>query len=311
MANEQREFEDNFEDKKVEKDITSEVEVEIVDDTPEADRGKPHAGDVEEVTDKDLDKYSDDVAKRIKRFARGYHDERRAKEAAARERDEAIAFAKQQLELTKQLQRQLSEGSQQLKDTSNSAADHALESAKRRFKEAYDAGDAEKIAEAQDAIAEARIKKAQAEAYKPLQFQEEQVYNPPQQVQVPRPDDKALDWQEENQWFGQDEEMTSFALGLHEKLVKSGVDPRSDEYYKRVDARMRQVFPDQFRSQNSPVEEDETPQPRAKAGSVVAPATRSTAPKRISLTASQVALAKRLGLTTEQYAQELMKLKGN
>jgi hypothetical protein len=188
-----------------------------------------------------------------------------------------------------------------------SAADHAIEAAKRKFKEAYDKGDAEEIATAQEEIAAARYKKEYALSLKPLQFEETAVYNQPQETKVPVPDSRALDWQAENDWFGQDEEMTSFALGLHQKLVKSGVNPNTEEYYEKVDTRMRQVFPDQFRSETQP---DSAPAPRAKTDSVVAPATRSTAPKRITLSASQVAIARRLGLTNEQYAHELVKLKG-
>jgi len=283
------------------------LEIEVVDDTPAADRGKAPIGEVETPSDQELDNYAVDVQKRIKKLSRGYHDERRAKEAAAREREEAVVIAKQLYEQNKALQKQLTEGSKQLVDTSMSAADAAIEAAKRKFKEAYDAGDAEAIATAQEEIAAARYKKEYALTLKPLQFEETTVYNQPQETKVPVPDSRALDWQTENEWFGQDEEMTSFALGLHQKLVKSGVNPNTEEYYERVDARMREIFPDQFRSETKP---DSAPAPRAKSDSVVAPATRSTAPKRITLSATQVALAKRLGLTNEQYAHELMKLKG-
>lgn len=299
----------------VDLDDDDKLEIDIVDDTPEADRGKkPLAEDKDDAeaitTDEDISKYNESVQKRIKKTHRLFHDERRAKEAALREREEAVAFAKQAHEYAKQLQKQLSEGSVQLIDTTKSAADAALDAAKRKYKEAYDAGDADKMAEAQDELAAARYKKEQAEASKPLQFKENEVYNQPQQVAVPKPDDKALDWQAENDWFGQDEEMTSFALGLHQKLVKEGVNPTSDKYYERIDKRMRQVFPDYFGSDETDDTPAEKPTSRAPKGNVVAPATRSTSPKRVTLTATQVALAKRLGLTNEQYAQELLKLRG-
>jgi len=128
-------------------------------------------------------------------------------------------------------------------------------------------------------------------------------------------DQKAEAWRERNTWFGVDEEMTALALGLHEKLVRSGVDPRSDEYYRRVDERMRKLFPDAFESSDD-VEEEQTqstevevekPAPRKKPN-VVAPASRSTAPKKVRLTQTQLALARKFGLTPEAYAKELIKL---
>lgn len=308
------EKDDNFDDdvKQIpvgtEKD--TDLEIDIVDDTPTVDKGKaPMAAEVEDASEDELSNYAGDVQKRIKKLTRGYHDERRAKETALRERDEAAQFAKQQYEASKQLQRQLSAGSEHFISTSNDAAGAALELAKNKFKSAYDSGDADQIADAQAAITAASMRKEQSSALRPLQFQETPVYNQPQELQVPKPDDRAMEWQEENPWFGKDEEMTSMALGLHEKLVKAGVDPRTEQYYEKVNARMREKFPEEFRSETPPVEK--TPnRARSGNGNVVAPATRSNAPKRISMTASQVAIAKRLGLTNEQYAHELMKLGG-
>jgi hypothetical protein len=104
--------------------------------------------------------------------------------------------------------------------------------------------------------------------------------------------------------------MTALALGLHEKLVRSGVDPRSDDYYDRVNATMRKRFPDYFEEEQPQTKEAEKPA-RTKPANVVAPVTRSTAPRQIRLTPTQVALAKKLGLSNEQYAKELMKLEAN
>jgi hypothetical protein len=291
------------------------IEIDIIDDTPEADKGRPVAketGDASEVEDGDeddeLDKYSGSVQKRIKKLTKGFNDERRAKEAAVREREEAVKFAQHQFETTKKLQKQLSEGSEVLVNTSREAADQQMEAAKRGFKDAYDSGDSDKIADAQEAISKATLKKDQSSALRPLQFEEDPVYNQPQEQQVPTPDTKALDWQEENEWFGTDKAMTGFALGLHTELVEAGIDPRTNKYYEKVNARMREVFPGSFPSESDPVERANATPNRARSGSVVASAARSTASKRVSLTASQVALAKRLGLTNAQYAHELMKL---
>ena len=178
-----------------------------------------------------------------------------------------------------------------------------MEKAKRRFKEAYDAGDAEALAEAQEALTAAKIKSDRIANFKPTPLQEEEkrVETQPT-VQAPQADTKALAWQDQNRWFGNDEEMTSFALGLHQKLVKSGVDPRSDEYYERIDSRMRQVFPDAF---DSSEDSEKVERPTRAKASVVAPATRSTSSKKITLTQTQVNIAKRLGVPLELYAKKV------
>ena len=109
-------------------------------------------------------------------------------------------------------------------------------------------------------------------------------------------DVKAEEWAARNPWFGADEEMTSLAYGLHAKLVNSGVDPQSDDYYAAIDKRVRDVFPDYFGKQ------------KPRTSSPVAPASRNTAGKKVTLTATQVALAKRLGVPLEQYAKHVAKL---
>jgi hypothetical protein len=194
------------------------------------------------------------------------------------------------------------------------AAEREFDIAKREYREAYDAGDTERVIEAQQRLTNAQMRVQQATGYKPqfvqqkaLQEENYVVNTESQRPQVSRPDPKASSWQQKNPWFGTDEEMTSLALGLHEKLVKSGVDPRSDDYYSRIDNTMRKRFPEYFGG----TQEQAKPTPRAKPATVVAPATRSTAPKKIVLTKTQVSLAKKLGITPEQYARELMKENAN
>lgn len=287
---------------------TPQMEIDIVDDTPAEDKGKPHIGAIDaEDGDEELSGYNEKVQKRIKKLTRGYNDERRAKEAAFREREEAVAFAKKQHDMSRHLQKQLSEGSEHYIATSKYAAESAVSLAKKQFKDAHESNDSDAIADAQEALTAASLRKEQTNALRPLHFQEDSVYNQPKAAHIPEPDSRAQEWQEENDWFGADTEMTSLALGIHENLVKSGIDPTTEKYYERVDARMREIFPDKFRSKAPPVER--TPA-RAKSGNVVAPATRSAASKRVTLTGSQVAIAKRLGLTNAQYAHELMKLGG-
>jgi hypothetical protein len=239
-----------------------------------------------------------------------HHDERRAKEAADRERQEAIRFAQSLVEENKKLKTTLSTGEETYVYTLKHSLEQQLDSAKRDYGEAYDVGDKDKIIEAQQKMNDAQLRLSQVEQYAPkfktpLQENQNEVYIPQNEQPSFKPDNKALKWQDKNSWFGQDEEMTSLALGLHEKLVRSGIDPTSDEYYRRIDGTMQKRFPEYFG--DATLDEDQ-PAQRTKPSNVVAPATRSTAPKKVRLTKTQVALAKKFGLTPEQYARETLKL---
>jgi hypothetical protein len=263
-----------LEDKKEAK--AEEPDIEVVDDTPPKDRNRRPLDTLpEDPSEEELESYSEEVRKRLQHFTKGYHEERRAKEAAFREREEALRIAQAIVEENKKLKGSLNKGQEILIAQAKAATELEMEKAKRRFKEAYDAGDAEALAEAQEALTTAKIKSERIANFKPAPLQEEEKGVETQPiVQAPQPDTKALAWQENNRWFGNDEEMTSFALGLHQKLVKSGINPRSDEYYERIDSRMRQVFPDAFST--SPDDSDKAERPSRAKASVVAPATRST-----------------------------------
>ena len=282
-----------------------EEELEIVDDTPEEDRGRePLDAAPQDPTDEELAQYSDSVRKRMQKFTKGYHDERRAKEAALREKEEALRIAQAIIEENKRLKGSLTKGQEALLTQAKANVEHEIEKAKDAYKKAYDSGDTDAIVAAQDALTAAKIKADRIANFKPAPLQaEEKVVETQNIVQAPQTDTKALAWQEQNQWFGKDEEMTSFALGLHQKLVKSGVNPQSDEYYERINSRLRQVFPDAF---DSPDDTEKVEKPtRATKSSVVAPATRSTASKKIVLTQTQVNIAKRLGVPLELYAKKV------
>lgn len=293
-----------------EPEASADAEIEVVDDTPEEDRGrKPMKEAPKDVTDDELNKYDESVRKRIQHFTKGYHEERRAKEAALREREEALRAAEAILEENRKLKGTLNQNQQALVEQAKRAAAMELEQAKIQYKAAYESGDSDQVVAAQEALTAAKMKADRLANFKPpVQKEEDEVKLPvrtsePVQTEPQQPtvDPQAADWQSRNKWFGQDHEMTSFALGVHSKLVESGVDPSSDEYYRRIDARMRQVFPDAFESEKPA---DATPQ-RTKSN--VAPATRSTAPKKIVLTQTQVNIAKRLGVPLEQYAREVAK----
>ena len=294
----------------------SEFEIEIVDDTPEDDKNRqPMPEEIVEDLEKDeLDEFSKEKGKQLKKV---WNDERRAKEAAVKERDYAAKLARQALEENKLLKQHLSQGEQALMDNSKSSAEHELALAKKTFKDAYDSGDADLVAEASEKLAAAKLNMAKAEEYIPqyseeaLQTQVDSVNNESEtliQNQQPQADAKAIAWQERNKsWWGIDRAMTSLAFGTHEQLVSAGVDPTSDEYYESIDKEMRTRFPEKFEQ-----EAVETPSTNKKGGqaqkTVVSPAKRSTNSKRVVLTQSEVRLARKLGLSNEQYVREKMKL---
>jgi hypothetical protein len=291
-------------------------DLEIEDDTRPEDRGREPLPDTikKELEEDTLEDYSERVKNRMAQLKKVWHDERRAKEAAAREREEAVKYAQSIIEENRRLKSTLSTGEQDYLKTLKEKYEVDLAVAKRDYKDAYDSGDSEKVVEAQTRMAEAQYKLQAALNQKPQYFVDDralqytqnerqlsQQINKP--VNIPKPDNKALEWQDKNTWFGKDPEMTSLALGLHEKLVQSGISPTSDEYYRRIDSTMQKRFPEYFGETDSL--EDKPAQ--RKPSTVVAPATRSTAPKKVRLTRTQLALAKKFKLTPEQYARELLK----
>jgi len=312
MDKDEYKFPDEIEDKGKpveEVDAEDDLQIEVEDDTPPQDRDKiPSDQDfVDELDRTELDEYSVEAKKKLAGFRKVYHDERRRADAAQREQQEAIDLAKRLLEENRALKNKVTSSEQQALDSYMTSADRELEMAKKDYRDAYEAGDGEKLVEAQEKITAAKIKAERAlniSEQRALQRQESDVQI--QQVrQQPVRDSKAETWRERNSWFGQDDEMTSLALGIHEKLVKEHgmAYATTDEYYKRIDNTMRKRFPENFES----IEEDEKPVAKTKPSTVVAPASRSTSSKKVRLTTSQQAIAKKLGLTNEQYARELIK----
>jgi hypothetical protein len=285
-------------------DSGSDIEVEVVDDTPPQDRGKKPAEPPAEVTDEELAEYSEKVRKRIQHFTRGYHDERRRAEAAEREREEAVRYAQSIMEENKKLRETHDKTQTALIEQAKARAGIELEQAKKAYRDAYESGDSDRVVAAQEALITAKNRAEKLANWKPAPLQQKET---PVQTQQPAPESKvdtrALEWQKSNPWFGQDDEMTSLALGLHQKLVRDGVNPQSDEYYAKINRRMRQLFPEKFDGEEEV--EVSVAAEKPKRANVVAPATRSTAPTKIKLTDSAVKLAKRLGLSPEQYARQV------
>lgn len=279
-------------------------EIEVIDDTPEQDRNRrPMTEPPVEPTAEELEGYSESVKQRFKHFTKGYHEERRAKEAAQREKDEALRIAEQLVEENKKLKGSLSQGQNALLEQAKKVAANEVEQAKAKYKEALEAFDTDATVAAQQALWAAQAKADRVNNFKPAPLQDEKTELQLAQLkqQAPAADPDLLAWQERNTWFGPNKRMTAYALGLHDELIAEGVPAGSREYYRRIDEDLQQRFPDQFGAKE-PAEA--TTSQRTKSN-VVAPATRSTAPKKIVLTQSQVNVAKRLGVPLELYARKV------
>ena len=298
---------------------TLDIELEIEDDTPEKDKGKEPIP--KEMVDKfdaaDDEEELDEKAQalRLKQYKKVYHDERRAKDAAFREQQAAIDLAKKLMEENKRLREQYSAGEKTYIETVQSQADLQVQMAQRAYKEALESGDPDRIVEAQTALNDAGYKVHKARDFKPSTLQAEENDVQIQQVEQQRPkiDQKTQSWLDQNPWYGTKKAMSSYAVGIHEELLDEYGQTvvGTDQYFRRIDRTMREKFPEYFdtlEDKAEPNEEVQKPAPKAKPSTVVAPATRSTASKQVKLKTSQQAIAKKLGLTPEQYARELMKL---
>ena len=282
------------------------IEIEIEDDRPEQDRVDPLPENVkEELYEDELTDYSAKVKKKLLQMKKLAHDERREKDAAMREQQEALAFAQQVIEENKRLKSHLNENEKSILQSVSKNVEMEMEQAKRSYREAYESGDTEKMLEAQQKLTDVALKQEKVKNFKPTPLQTETpVVQTRQEAVTPRADPSAVAWQQENGWFGQDKLMTGMALALHEQLKDEGVVLSSQEYYRRIDETMRQRFPEKFETDR----QNQNEYSRTRPSTNVAPATRSTAPKKIRLTQSQLAISKKLGLSPEQYAQAVLKM---
>ena len=280
-------------------------EIEIIDDTPAKTEDESSKDENSESGD-EVEKYSVGVQKRIDKLTKQYREEERARQEAGRLQEEALRFAQQVKTENDQLRKTLSEGEGVLVNQAKGRVTAELDKAKSAFKVAYEAGDPDALLDAQEKLNSLQGEKMRYDNYKPQPQRAEPAPQAQYQApapQPPRPDNRAMDWASKNEWFEKDPEMTGYAYGLHEKLVKSGIDPRTEEYYKEIDIAVRRVFPDKF--DDVIIEESA---PHRQTGNVVAPAARSgKRPRKVQLTSTQVSLAKRLGLSNEVYAAQLMK----
>jgi hypothetical protein len=301
------------ENQEVDLDNTDEIEVEIQDDTPEEDRGRPRKAESESESDTpaveeddddaDLGKHSESVQKRIKKLKFEYHEERRRKETADREREAAVQYAQQIKGENDRLRKNLNEGESVLITQAKARIASELVGAKAAYKAAYEAGDADAVLNAQEKLMKLQNESSRVDNWTPPK-QQAQAAPVPQATHVPEPDPRAKAWVEKNSWFNEDRGMQRYAMLVHEELVENGVDSTSNSYYSRIDAAMRQRYPDRF--DDAPIE---VKQPHRQTGSVVAPGGRNTPVSRnkVVITSSEAAIAKRLGLSIQQYAAQKLK----
>lgn len=290
-------------DIEVDLDDNDELQIEIQDDTPERDRGKPKAPDKTEdgADDEDLEGYSDSVKKRISKLKFDQHSERRAKEDAVRLREEAISYAEKTRKENEELRKAYSEGETAFVSQTKARVESELAATRTAYKAAYESGDADAVLAAQEKLFELQSQAERVANYRPRPTAPTEA--PKAAPNIPKPDDRAMKWAEENTWFMKDKAMTGYAMGVHENLVAEGVDPKSDLYYSKINEAVRRTFPDKF---DDRITEEKAP--RRQTGPVVAPAARSTkAPRKVVLTSTEVALAKRLGVPIEKYAAQKLK----
>lgn len=282
----------------------ADADIEVVDDTPEQDRHRtPLKEAPAPVTDEELNKYSDQKLKdRLAHINKGYHEERRAKESALREKEEALRMAQAIVEENKRLQGSLATNQSALLESAKRVVESEIDNAQREYREAYESGDSEKLVQAQAKLTAASIRADKVANFRPPPVQEPKtVVQPPQPAPQPErlhPDTE--EWVARNPWWGKNRLMTTYAVAVHEDIIDSGVELGSKEYFAAIDNDLRQRFPEAFAEEPA----DAKPSQRAKSN-VVAPASRSTAPKKIVLTQTQVNIAKRLGVPLELYARKV------
>lgn len=269
-------------------DVDDSIKDEVVEEAP-----------VEEVKD-ELDTISDSVQKRIDKLTYKMRE-------AERQRDEAVNYAQSVNQTATSLKEKLKNSDTSLFKEYDNRVQSEIEGAKRLLKDAQEAGDSEAVVEATTVLSRAT---AEAENLRRLQAQQQvreksapqevpvETYQPTlQPEQAPGPDPKAEAWAEKNVWFGDDQAMTFAAFGIHKELVEEGVDPTSDNYYSEVDKRMAENFPHKF--------SNEQPAPVQQVAASSRGASGKKSSRKIKLTPSQVAIAKRLNVPLEEYARHI------
>ena len=314
------------------------LNIEVVDDRPPEDRRPPRAETAgnSDIADEELEGYSDKVRKRIDKLRYEQHEERRQREAAERMREEAVRVAQQLQGKNREYEALIQRGEGALITQVKERARLALEGAKSSYRQAYEEGDTDRVVDAQEGLLRAQTELSEAEryernmpsqadqnayaqraAYEQQMAQQQAAYAAAQQAQQQpaTPDPKAAEWAERNAWFGDPAEkvMSAVAYALHEEaLGDHEMAPNSEDYFEYIDNGMRKHFSDYSWSDRSG---DGLPAPATaqRATSVVAPSARNNGarPRKVRLTSTQISLAKKLGITPETYAAQLIKEASN
>ena len=273
----------------------TEISIEEPESQEEEVKAKP------ESSEEELDSYSKGVQTRIKKLTERYRQEERDK-------SEAVRLSQQLIDENNKLKTRVKALDTGYLSEYGTRLESQTEGAKRVYKEAYEAGDTDKMLEAQQALSNIAVQqqqyntakaRAEQQAKMPVQQQQQQQAQPVQQQQAaPVPDAKAVAWKDKNKWFGQDKIMTTAAYTVHQELVEEqGFDPNSDEYYTEVNRRMRGEFPHKFQATKSGGGSQV-----ASAGNSASRSTK-TGRRTVKLSHSAVAIAKKLGVPLEEYAK--------
>ena len=294
-------------------DDSDDFEIEVVDDVSEDEKPRVKDYDGPDIPEDDeIESYSERVQKRMKKLSFEAKEAERQRQALAREREELLRVSQTFQSENEKLRQQLQQNEGTLVEQAKARLEAQLTQAKAAYKDAYELGDTDKMIEAQEKLTSLNNDMYRLKGYKPRKVEQQPVAQQPtyqQQPQVPQLDERQKKWLSNNDWYGNDRQMTAFALGVHEELVYNGVDPNSEKYYSEIDKQVRQRFADKFPTEDSDEEFEVAPKKKAN---VVAPATRSSKnPRKVKLTQTQVALAKRLGITPEAYAAQILKEQQN
>lgn len=310
------------------------VVVVVGDEAADGDAPDPNNAD-------DVRNYSEAVQKRISKLRFDFHEAERKATAEGDRASEAIRFAQGAAAENQRLRDVVNRSSASLIETMKGANTAEMVAARAAYKDAHESGDSALLLDAQEKLARVAAEGVQLEAHTPTAppageapapaagaapaAQQQHVQPNGQQPQPVDP--KFTAWLGDNaSWFQKkgNEEMTQFAIGVHHSLVAQNIHPQSDEYYEKIDARLRVVYPDSFSKEEGAGDEEivteiipnggqgrqgKAPAPTRTGGNVVAAATRTGGPTRrtVELTASQVALARRIGVTPEEYAAQVAK----
>jgi hypothetical protein len=254
----------------------------------------------------ELSEYKQSKDTEYESLKKQFEEERQMRLQVQQEQEEAMRYAQAAHQENQRLKQVLDQGASLYTDTVKSKLDTELSQAQKAYKEAYESGDSDGMVTAQLKMAEIVAEKREFSRRPPLQQAEDVVYSNQAQAAsspsaapvVPKADPKAEVWFDKNKsWFGVDDEMTAIAYATDKKLIRDGIDPRTDEYYRRLDARIREVFPDRF--EDVPKQSQTRQRP-----TVVAPASRSPSSKTIKVPPGGAAVARRLGVPLEEYARQ-------